>query len=272
MLVYFLSGLTYGTIKTYLAAVRHIQISMDLPEPRAVPMPKLALVERGIRRVKATDGAARVRLPITPIILSQLKVLWSGEAQEFDIIMLWVACCTAFISFFKMGEITYLTVDGWTPGHCVMVEDMAVNSVHNPSIIKIHLWTPKTDQYGQGVTIYLRRTGSDLCPVSALLAYLAVRGGSPGPLFKLKDGRFLTKDLFVTRVRSALSSLGYDKSSYVGHSFRIGAATTAAEKGIEDSTIKMLGRWESSAYQLYVRASQHTLASISRRLVLSDHV
>ena len=75
--------------------------------------------------------------------------------------------------------------------------------------------------------------------------------------------------VFISKVRSALAVLGYDEAAYAGHSFRIGAATTAAERGIEDSLIKMMGRWESSAYQLYVRASHQSLASMSRRLVVS---
>jgi site-specific recombinase XerD len=102
--------------------------------------------------------------------------------------------------------------------------------------------------------------------VSALLAYLGIRGNEPGPLFRLNDGRYLTKEIFIAKVRAALSVLGLDSSTYAGHSFRIGAATTAAEIGIEDSVIKMLGRWDSSAYQLYVRASRQVLASVSRRL------
>ena len=44
-------------------------------------------------------------------------------------------------------------------------------------------------------------------------------------------------------------------------------ATTVAEKGIEDLVIKVLGRWESWAYQLYVRSSREMLLSILRRLV-----
>ena len=49
------------------------------------------------------------------------------------------------------------------------------------------------------------------------------------------------RDVFGDKVRSALSILGYDASVYAGHSFRIGAATRAAEQGIEDLVIKMLG-------------------------------
>ena len=57
-------------------------------------------------------------------------------------------------------------------------------------------------------------------------------------------------------------------SKYSGHSFRIGAATTAASVVVEDSLIKTLGRWESSAYILYVRVPRDRLASVSKRLLV----
>ena len=106
--------------------------------------------------------------------------------------------------------------------------------------------------------------------MTALLSYLGVRGSSDGPLFKYSDGKALTKQCFVAKVREALEALGYDSQVYAGHSFRIGAATTAAKHGIEDSVIKLLGRWESAAYQLYVRASKECLLAVSRRLVASQ--
>ena len=68
---------------------------------------------------------------------------------------------------------------------------------------------------------------------------------------------------FVSGVREALRKAGINQKQYAGHSFRIGAATTASQRGISESTIKMLGRWESSAYQLYVRTPRENLASIS---------
>ena len=67
-------------------------------------------------------------------------------------------------------------------------------------------------------------------------------------------------------VREALRRTGIDQQKYCGHSFRIGAATTAATKGVEDSVIKTLGRWESVAYLQYVRLQRKQLTSYARVL------
>ena len=64
-------------------------------------------------------------------------------------------------------------------------------------------------------------------------------------------------------VKSGLLKAGIDARSYSGHSFRIGAATTAAEKGVDDSIIKTLGRWESLAYLQYIKVPRSHLAGIS---------
>ena len=71
----------------------------------------------------------------------------------------------------------------------------------------------------------------------------------------------------MSEVRAALSALGFPAKSYAGHSFRIGAATTAAQRGVQDSLIKTLGRWESSAYMTYIRTAPETLRKVARTLV-----
>ena len=68
-------------------------------------------------------------------------------------------------------------------------------------------------------------------------------------------------------VRQALQEAGIDSKPYFGHSFRIGAATTAAKEGVGDATIKMLGRWRSNAYQLYIKTPREHLAAVSSQLV-----
>ena len=55
--------------------------------------------------------------------------------------------------------------------------------------------------------------------------------------------------------------------NFAGHSFRIGAATTAAQCGIQNALIKTLGRWESSAYTRYIRTAPEVLYKVSRTLL-----
>ena len=122
--------------------------------------------------------------------------------------------------------------------------DVAVDQHENPSMVRLKLKQSETDPFRHGVDVFLGRTNLDLCPVAALLAFIV-----HWPLFVFQDGSFLTRDKLVAAVRSALNQAGVDSSSYTGHSFRIGAATTAAEVGLQDSLIKTLDRWQSEAYQ-----------------------
>ena len=210
---------------------------------------------------------ARTRLPVTPAILRSIKSLWASRADEVDIVMLWAACCGGFFGFLRVGEFTVRTAADFDPSSSLMLEDVAVDKHDDPSMVRIRLKQSKTDPFRHGVDVFLGCTRADLCPVSALLAYIAVRPAVRGPLFVFGDGSFLSRDKLVTSVRTALQQAGMSAQSYTGHSFRIGAATTAAQVGLEDSVIKMLGRWESIAYQLYVRTPRESLAAVSARLI-----
>ena len=96
-----------------------------------------------------------------------------------------------------------------------------------------------------------------------MLAYLPQRGNAEEPLFVFESGAPLTCQRLVVQLRSALTEANFDASAYCGHSFRIGAATTAAQLGMEDSLIKTLGRWDSAAYQRYIKISRESLANTS---------
>ena len=85
-------------------------------------------------------------------------------------------------------------------------------------------------------------------------------------LFVFEDGRFLTRQRFVKEVREALGKAGVDCTKYCGHSFRVGAATTAVSRGMEDSLIMTLGRWWSLAYANYMKIPREQLARYSAML------
>ena len=261
----FQENLSSVTIKSYLSAVRHLQISYGLPDPFTASLPRL---EQTLREVKVCYGrtgrnSSSQKLPITPKILREFKQLWKPHEKEYEYIMLWAACCSCFFGFFRSGEITSPSLTSYDPLTHLSFTDVATDSQSNPSLIQFSLKASKTNSFRKGVHVVVGRTSDDLCPVAAMLAYLAVRGGSPGPLFRRPDYLPLTRASFVSSVKVALATLGYDERKFAGHSFRAGAASTAAAMWIEDSLIKVMGRWESSAYQLYVRIPKTRLKGVS---------
>ena len=80
------------------------------------------------------------------------------------------------------------------------------------------------------------------------------------------DGRPLTRQQLSSSVQSILHGAGYS-GSYSGHSFHIGATTTAAADGVPDHLIKTLGHWSSDEYQIYIRTPVSSIVSVSSQLV-----
>ena len=64
-------------------------------------------------------------------------------------------------------------------------------------------------------------------------------------------------------------AVGLPYQHFAGHSFRIGAATAAAKAGLEDSTIRALGRWNSAAFLTYIQTPRQQLAQFSLTLAQS---
>uniref|UniRef100_A0A1X7TJP6 Tyr recombinase domain-containing protein n=1 Tax=Amphimedon queenslandica TaxID=400682 RepID=A0A1X7TJP6_AMPQE len=210
----------------------------------------------------------RLRLPITSSILRKMKGVWAQE-REYERSLWWAVALTAFFGFCRSGEITVPQGRVYDPQVHLSFRDLAVDNSLHPNVISLLLHCSKTDQERRGVRIILGRTDADLCPVSALLKYLVHRGRGPGALFML-DGEPLERTRLVEEVCRTHTRAGLPAGNFAGHSFHIGAATTASAIGVEDSTIQTLGRWKSAAFKLYVRPSTSHLAGISRSLAQSN--
>ena len=261
------SGVSYQTIRIYLSGIRFTQIASGLPDPHLELFPQLNYVLRGIHRTPRASPR-HPRRPITPSMMYTLFSEWSAAPRErqYDAAALWAACCIAFFGFLRAGEFTCPSWRAYSSDR-LSPRDVSVDSREAPTVLSIYLRHSKTDPFGNGVTIYLGRTGHEICPVAALLGYLVLRGQQPGPLFLLSDGTPLSKDRLIADVRLTLSRRGVDTSGIKGHSFRIGAATAAAQAGLQDSLIQMLGRWHSSAFLRYIQAPARTLGSATAQLI-----
>ena len=272
LLCYFASalandGLAPQTIKGYLAAVRSMQISLGLPPPRdQSSLPLLKRVIDGIRRQRVIGGKpTRTRLPITVTVLRRMQGTLS-TANNLDGTAFWAIATSAFFGFFRLGELLIETETSYHQHLHLSWGDVAIDDRTATTMVKFHLRKSKCDQFGTGADVLVGRTGCQLCPIAAMLAYLKVRGDHPGAFFVDSNRAPITKSKFVTKVREALKAAGYPEEQFAGHSFRIGAATTAAMAGIEDSTIQTLGRWHSAAFLRYIRTPHDQLASMSASL------
>ena len=119
--------------------------------------------------------------------------------------------------------------------------DVGIVNSTPPTRVRVVLRRSKTDQFGRGVTVWIGETRDEVCPVRAVMEYTACCGTTAGPFFRLENGIPLTKSRFVQKVRDVLTRAGISHIGYLGHSFRIGAATAAAEARLEDSVIQVLG-------------------------------
>ena len=231
-------------------------------------MPRLHYVLRGIKKDESERGVhRRERLPITPSLLRLIRDSWASSGGSWDTKLLWVACCLAFFGFLRAGEFTAPSIRKFDPTVDLCVSDLAIDNSLRPTMVQVVLKQSKTDPFRKGVQLLIGKSGTDICPVAALLDFLRLRGSDPGFLFRFRDGTYLTRQRLVEAVRAALEAAGVDHSKYCGHSFRIGAATVAAEKGVEDSVVKILGRWDSLAYLEYIRIPRANLVGYSRVLV-----
>ena len=259
-------GLAGSSAKSYLAALRYTQIAIGLGDPKMAEWPRLSYVTRGFKKLAAAKQ--RPRLPITPSILRQLKVVWEAMEDGFNGHMLWAAACMCFFGFLRTGEVVVPSQSQYDAEVHLSIDDVKLDSRIKPSYLMVQIKASKTDVFRKGNTVYLGITGTELCPVAAIVNYMVLPrvNAKTTAFFGFSDGQPLTRTRFVMELRTALARAGIDATKFAGHSFRIGAATTAATCGMPDSLIQTLGRWESMAYTLYIRTPPSVLCSVSRTL------
>ena len=217
--------------------------SVGRGDPFTAQLSQLSYVLRGIQRLEGS-AARRPRLPITPVELNVFKRAWSKWCSRRDASMLWAACCTGFfVVFLRAEEFTVKSLATFDEVVYITPRDVSIDSVTASTMIRLRLKQSKTAPFRHGAVITLDRTRQDICLVLYLLCspiYSATRQKSGSTVYILRRiSSFSPKR--VSEVQRLLVSEGMSCKGFTGHSFRIGAATTAKAKGVADSTLKTLG-------------------------------
>lgn len=262
ILIYFITHcyeimkLQLSTIKLYLCGIRFQFLQHSGVNPLSTlegnSLPRLAMLLQAIK--KSQVSRKRIRLPITFTVLTKLcGALQCAFYTSFFKRMLHTAFCVAFYGFLRAGEFTYTGM--FDPSSHLCVGDIIFNECEHYAIL--HLKSSKTDPGRKGVSIRLFRNNLTVCPYQALMEYVKIRtihgAVATDPLFVIDSGTPLTRSVFITALKDTLTLANIDSSQYSGHSFRSGAATSAAKARLEDHLIKTLGRWQSDSYVRYIK-------------------
>ena len=245
---------SYKNIKLHIAAVKHYTILLYY-QTTIPPMPRLYLLVRAIKRTQGNKYSKQKRLPITTSLMHQIyHHIQVSSLSSHDKHMLWAAATTAFFGFLRASEFVAPTTKTYDPHITLQATDITITQTQ----AIIHLKSSKTDPFRQGCDIRLNRTNTpDLCPVHSLSYFLHKFSSPHGPIFTYLDGTYLTRRRLNKFLKAAISTT--TKSPISSHSFRIGAATTAAAAGLPRWLIQKLGRWSSDCYRTYIELPNHTL-------------
>ncbi len=250
-----------STLRVYLSAIRALHIQNGYQDP-LLNCIRIPLAIKGLRRSQSLRPKTPEKLPITALVLLSIRSQLNLAVPDDS--MFWAACCTAFFGFLRAAEFTCLPLQ-FQEGVHLSIQNIRIDKAPIPDTVYLNLPRSKTDQFGKGCCIIFARSDCELCPVAALMGYLHVRGSSPGPLFRSLDSSPLSKSKLYSRLRSVLMAAGW-QGHYTLHSFRVGAATTAASLGFPAHLIQAMGRWSSEAYKVYIKLPENQLRQASLSL------
>jgi len=188
-------------ISKKVSAVRHMHICRGLHNHFKQQLtPQLFLILTGIKKCQ---GNSRKHLPIKIQLLGKIKHVLSKEPSYFNTTW-WAMCCLAFFGFLQVGEFTIPTESSYSASHHLCLQDISVDSRTNPHLLQLFLKQSKTDPFRHGAKVYIGATDTTICPIRAVLAYLAKRSSCPGPLFITEEGKGWTSSMFLQDIMDAL--------------------------------------------------------------------
>ena len=192
------------------------------------------------------------RLPPTLPILHRLIQAAPVVTNSPENAALFMAMCSlAFYAFLRVGEMTVVSSNKSNVPLQLDQLTQLVDTNNKVVVLKLSFRNYKHSYNCPTFSLTISRE-ANFCPVNIMLKYLDIRGHQPRPLFSSSGGQAVSREIFVDFLSKALLYCNLDPSRYKGHSFRIGAASHAAEQGFTDAQIRIMGRWKSTAFLKYI--------------------
>ena len=194
------------------------------------------------------------RLPITlPILVRMLQASNDICVSQYQSYMFKAMCSMAFFTFLHIGKITVSKRNSFN-SNLLQLGQVSMQCGQNGEVVSLVItFKNYKHNYNQNPFSIVLAKQLNACPVKSFLDYLLLCGPLSGPLFINQEGLPVLRSDFCKMLCSVVQLCNLDPKKYKGHSFRIGAATYAAEQGFSDTQIRQLGRWKSDAFKKYIR-------------------
>ena len=188
--------------------------------------------------------------------------------------VLWAALTMGHYGLFCSGELAQPKLAEAGAPCFIRVQNVTVHfSAGQLHYICVFLASSKTDHFHQGCPIILGCSRTPICGACKawhLLQHHQYTGSFPeDPLFKIND-RALDRVTLVNHIKHLATSLRLDLSRYSGHSLCIAGATSATEGCLSQWQIKMLGWWNSQAYQVYIKQDPWACVDLAVRMAANS--
>ena len=245
------------TISNYIYGIRawHVlhSVAWHLNDP------EIETLLTGATKLTPPTSKRKKRRPYTPDFMAKLKDQLSLN-DPFDAATF--ACLTTcFYAAGRVGEFTVNRLDAFDPTKHVTPKDLRGEEDQNGLCVTVlHLPCTKTSSEGEDVSWARQHGPTD--PYEALENHTRINEPpANGHLFayKWKSGyRPLTKRAFVNRLAEAARAAGEEPLQ--GHGIRIGSTLEYLLRGVPFETMKIIGRWASDAFHLYLRKHAQIMA------------
>lgn len=250
----FKTNFSSATIASNISAISFVHKILGTYDPT-----QSFLVRKLLRGCQNLSKPCDSRLPITPELLKRIIEALPKVVPNYHFqLLIQAVFLIAFNAFMRLGELFARNPSGQSK----ILQRDDVSFLHSQGIMgaQLILRDYKHNKEKTPLIIFLTGCpGSNMCPVDALAKYLSVFKHNSGPLFQFMDGKPVPGSFITAQLHKIIEFLGLNSKYYKGHSFRIGAATHAANLGFSENYIQKLGRWKSNAMRRYIRISAFKL-------------
>lgn len=221
---------------------------------------EMAAVLKGADKMAPASSKRKKRRPYTVQLITAIRSRLNLEDPLDAAVFACLATC--FYAVARVGEFTVPRLDAFDPERHVTTAHLRRDSNRNGVEVMV-LHVPRTKVAPvEGEDVFWARQEGLSDPYHALDNHLLVNHPPPDQhlfAYRFKNSyRALTKHAFIKRLATAARAAGEEPLQ--GHGIRIGATLEFLLRGVPFEAMKVLGRWASDAFTLYLRKHAQIMA------------